>query len=364
LTSASTFINAIGTASANATGHIADHNNLKSALTAHDNILSSTASLITAMDLETGTGSLVFNTNPQFSGTASLASASFSGNITASLGNTYLNAASLTGAASIGGALTASVSNVFLSTTASMGSSLIASASNTLTFTNKTASALQLSAGTTASPSLFISTTASGSLMTTPTAGAIEFDGLTPLFTVYSGSSAATANRGVLQSSLIRTASITAQFLNQTAAQPLFVNAPTGAYLNAGTAYTFEINFAQTGAASVAVSLGLLFAGTVGVSSIFYTAINTASAFATASGVYGTSTASITVTPSNQAAKQVYVSGILRTTTAGTFIPQVTFSAAPGTTASLAVNSYMRISPIGASAIQTTGGTTAGNGWL
>lgn len=106
MTFASGSISSITTASANGTGHLADHNNIKSVLSAHDGILSTSASLAAAIDNDTGSGSLVFNTNPTFQGLVS--------------GSTM----SLTSGASVGGDLTVSGSIV------AGGSALYVSASN------------------------------------------------------------------------------------------------------------------------------------------------------------------------------------------------------------------------------------------
>ena len=56
------------------TGHTTDHNSIRQVLLDHDNILTYSASLQAAILDETGSGSLVFNTNPVFNTSASIGS--------------------------------------------------------------------------------------------------------------------------------------------------------------------------------------------------------------------------------------------------------------------------------------------------
>ena len=63
-----------GIHSASDTGHVIDHNSIRQMLSDHDNILTYSASLAAAITDETGSGSLVFNTNPVFITGASVGS--------------------------------------------------------------------------------------------------------------------------------------------------------------------------------------------------------------------------------------------------------------------------------------------------
>jgi hypothetical protein len=102
------------------TGHVDDHNRIVYAASGHDAILSSAALLFSSSALlgsgsttlsasafaalisdETGTGSIVFNTSPTFTGTVSGSNATLTGALTASSGTTTLNTLSAT-SASIG----------------------------------------------------------------------------------------------------------------------------------------------------------------------------------------------------------------------------------------------------------------------
>ena len=97
-------------AASGATGHIGDHNEMLAVINAHDSVLSSAGLLFSSSALlgsssttfsasslaalindETGSGSLVFNTSPNFVGTISGSNVTLTGELTASVGTTTLN---------------------------------------------------------------------------------------------------------------------------------------------------------------------------------------------------------------------------------------------------------------------------------
>ena len=140
----------------------------------------------------------------------------------------------------------------------------------------------------------------------------------------------------------------------------------TGALtLAANTTYVFEeILYTNTGATSHTTSLG--FGGTVGVSSILFSVdsglVGTPGTIQS-SGTSGLSNVTFNtlvggvIEAATTAAQNIWrMKGIIRTTTAGTIIPQLTFSAAPGGAPnSLAPGSYFRITPIGSSTLYNLG---------
>ena len=141
--------------------------------------------------------------------------------------------------------------------------------------------------------------------------------------------------------------------------------ATTGAIsLLASTSYMFEqMLYLTTGVTSHQTSLG--FGGNVGVSSIWFqtdsvlTAVSGTIQNSSASGlstVAFTTLAGGLIEAATTAANTAWrTKGIIRTTTAGTLIPQITFSAAPGAPNSLSPTSFFRITPIGSSTFYTVG---------
>ena len=139
----------------------------------------------------------------------------------------------------------------------------------------------------------------------------------------------------------------------------------TGALtLLANTAYTFEqMLYVTTGATSHTTAIG--FSGTVGVGSIWHqtdSALTGVSGTIQASGSSGLSTIAWTtlaggvVEATTTAAQTAWrTKGMLRTTTSGTIIPQITFSAAPTAPNSLSATSFFRITPIGSNTLYNIG---------
>ena len=139
----------------------------------------------------------------------------------------------------------------------------------------------------------------------------------------------------------------------------------TGALtLLANTAYTFEqMLYVTTGATSHTTAIG--FSGTVGVGSIWHqtdSALTGVSGTIQNSGSSGLSTIAWTtlaggvVEATTTAAQTAWrTKGMLRTTTSGTIIPQITFSAAPTAPNSLSATSFFRITPIGSNTLYNIG---------
>jgi hypothetical protein len=90
-------------------------------------------------------------------------------------------------------------------------------------------------------------------------------------------------------------------------------------------------------------------------------ATNQATSHVTVSGpqmVYVQTAALTTVTSAVAAAtfRNIEVKGVVRINAGGTFIPNMAFSAAPGAVGTVAINSYIKLTPMG-----TNTDTTIGN---
>lgn len=152
---------------------------------------------------------------------------------------------------------------------------------------------------------------------------------------------------------------------NGTSVQSVF---GVGCTLAASTVYDFEIiaTLAKTaGTTSHTISLG--YGGTATFNAIncmmIYHVDPAVAATATASWIiqHNTTTAfpvTSAITTANNALRWV-IRGTLSVNTSGTFIPQYTLSAAPGSAYSTVAGSFMRIAPIGASGANTSIGTWA-----
>lgn len=207
-----------------------------------------------------------------------------------------------------------------------------------------------LAAGTATIPALRLT---SGVTLTTPVAGAVEYDGTTAYFTTNTSAS----SRGVIPTLLIRVASASLALVNNTVAQPVFSSSGT-INLAANTAYEFEMQIIQSGsAAATSNTASFLFGGTASNGVIAYTAISGTNAIGAASTTFSnvlTATA-ISIASTSQT-RTFLIKGILRNPIAGTFIPQIQFSASPANNPYTAAGSYMKFIPIGASATNGTGG--------
>jgi hypothetical protein len=111
---------------------------------------------------------------------------------------------------------------------------------------------------------------------------------------------------------------------------------------------------AGTTSHTVALSFGGTATFTIDYSVIGLSAPSTAMA-ATTQG-RAASAAAYAVTPANASAAEevmLIVRGVIRTTVAGTLIPQVTYSAAPGGTPIFARNNHIRLDSIGVNTVHS-----------
>lgn len=210
------------------------------------------------------------------------------------------------------------------------------------------------SAGTTTNAPIRMS---AGTLLVTPAAGAIEYDGTV----IYS--SVASSQRGVLPSESFIALSSDYVASNSASAQKVF-NASTNGEITVtdSTAYRFEaVYYIARSAGTTSHTLATLFGGTATLTSITYTAETTSTTgnvLGAVSRIYGTGIGALTVTGASTSATEnitVVLRGIIRTNAAGTIIPQIQYSAAPGGAPTIVKNSYFRLIPIGNSSVVTVG---------
>ena len=207
---------------------------------------------------------------------------------------------------------------------------------------------LTLQAGTTtAAPLLFTS----GSLLTTPTAGAMGYDGKV-LYVTPQGT-----QRGVVPGAQFFRLDAGLAGANVNTAQSTF---GVGVTLSASTVYEFEAVLAfSKSAGTTSHTFGIGFGGTATINNIAYSGFAGAFTSATPTGtdtsprIYLANSASnlaITSAVTSAAITQiVQFRGSVSINAGGTFIPQYTLSAAPGGAYTTAAGSYFLIYPVGAS---------------
>ena len=121
-----------------------------------------------------------------------------------------------------------------------------------------------------------------------------------------------------------------------------------------------SFNIATAGATSNSLGISIKGAGDVGVTSIAYVAHTTNGTAATTNATSTTyvvteTNATVTVAVAAATNRTIYVRGILRTSTAGSLIPQFTYSTAPGAVPTLGTNNFFMLYPIGSSSVVSSG---------
>lgn len=212
--------------------------------------------------------------------------------------------------------------------------------------------ALVAAAGTTAVTPV---TLQSGTLNTTAAAGGMEYDGKAFYATTVASSRQAVAAHQFV----IATADVSLSN-SSTSAQNVFDSANDTLTLAASTTYFFEAQITlTTGTTTHSTAFGL--GGTATFTSIRYNAITSATAGGTSfntNGYFGSfATASATTLNSTttQPLLTMKLSGVLRVNGGGTIIPQITFSAGPGSTCQTEENSYFRCWPVGSDTVAAVG---------
>jgi len=197
----------------------------------------------------------------------------------------------------------------------------------------------------------------SGTNLTTAIAGAMEYDGK-----VFYGTGQS-SQRGVMatQHFIILTTDYVGS--NVSTAQQVF-NSPAGGIITlpASTSYFLEgIYYITRAAGTTSHTLSTLFALGGTLTSIAYTADTTSTTgntLGTVSRIYATAATATVVTAASTSATEnitVVIRGVVRTNTAGTFVPQIQYSAAPGGVPTILTNSYLRLFPIGTNTVASVG---------
>lgn len=197
-------------------------------------------------------------------------------------------------------------------------------------------------------------TVQSGVVATTPVAGGVEYNGKAFFTTPVSG-------RGVSPSVMLTAVQADFTLVNGTAAQNAFPIPQDTITTQTSTTYFFEGQYIINSGTTTHIT-SMSFSGTSVIAAMNFTTVSTGIAappvvpvraqdtnyFAAAAGgnINATSVSPYTI---------VTFQGMLRVTTGGTLIPQITFSAAPGNTNLMKAGSYMRLYPIGAVAVTVVG---------
>lgn len=217
-----------------------------------------------------------------------------------------------------------------------------------------------LDAGTTTIPPLAFQ---SGTNLTSASAGAMEYNGKTLLFTPIS------TQRGLIPGMQFYQLDSTFTGANQTAAQSWFNGTGNlGVTLSASTVYNFQAliyHYKTTSSTGHVVSSA--FGGTATLNNILYQVLTTASTSAPPqlnTGMNGTlsnTAAAATLTGSTTTAiyRVFTMSGTVSVNAGGTFIPQYILSVQPGAGYTTGAGSYFAIWPVGASGSAINIGTWA-----
>jgi trimeric autotransporter adhesin len=189
--------------------------------------------------------------------------------------------------------------------------------------------------------------------------GGIEYDG-NALYSFPNSASTliASGGRAVVESSqisILSAANTTTFNATTTTAQNIFPATAGTLTLAANTTYTFEGLYSfTTGATSVTPSIG--FAGTVGVTSIAFEVMSLPAATSTVGTNFFTTLAGGTTALATTATTKVFwVKGVIRASTTGTVIPQITLGATTGSAGQVNPNTYIKFTPVGTNTMTTVG---------
>ena len=196
-----------------------------------------------------------------------------------------------------------------------------------------------------------------GTNLITPAAGAVEYDGV-----VFYATPAAN-QRGIIATEQFIVLSSNYTGADVATAQQVFDSSANGAVtLAASTTYFIEGAYYITRAAgTTSHTLSTVFALGGTLTSIAYTADTTSTTGNTlgaVSRIYATGASATVVTAASISATEnitVIIQGIVRTNAAGTFCPQIQYSAAPGGVPTILANSYFKLTPMGNSTVTTVG---------
>jgi len=135
-----------------------------------------------------------------------------------------------------------------------------------------------------------------------------------------------------------------------------------GLTVAAATTYEIDMFFGVSTTGATSNSLGIGFGGTATLTSIGYEAIVGQNATSLGNGatpiqyyIQVATNSTITAAVATATYRTVRVRGLVRVNASGTFIPQLTFSAATGAVPVVAANSRIKMTPIGTNTVTTIG---------
>ena len=185
---------------------------------------------------------------------------------------------------------------------------------------------------------------------TVAAAGAMEYDGA-----AFYGSVAAAA-RGAIKVQQVAILASAYTLTSQTAAQKLLNSTPAGAVTLAVGTYQFECFFSLTALSASSGSFGFALGGAATFTQAWQSEAVQAAGLATATAAVKTYNvaANLALTiASTSTTGYALIKGVIRVTTAGTVIPQVSLTVAAA--AIVGANSYFSIAPLGSSALTSLG---------
>lgn len=297
----------------------------------------------------TGTGSVVLSASPTFTGTPLSTTAAVDTNTTQIATTAFVVAQASATAPIIDGTATVGTSLRYARQDHIHPTDTSRAALASPTFTGQ----VTVPAGTTsAAPVIF----QSSALLTTAAGGRMEYDNtafyLTPSQTAVGG-------RAVVNHSMIYSLTGTRNLSDVNTAQSVF---GVGLTVAAATTYEIDMLFSVSTAGATSNSLGIGFGGTATLTSIAYqveASQNATSAATLTSGsqafIATAANTAVTTAVATATFRNIWVKGLVRVNASGTFIPQLTFSAATGAVPVVAANSYIKMTPIGTNTVTTIG---------
>ncbi len=192
-----------------------------------------------------------------------------------------------------------------------------------------------------------------GTLLLTIEKGTIEKDANTFYITPDA------TNRGVLPSVSYSVLSSDFTLTNGTSAQNVFAGTQDAVNVTTST-YEFEAQYLLSTGTTTTRTISTLFGGTATLTNITYTAelstgaANTMTTTISKTNVSGAAAKVLDATNTNAEAV-ITLKGIIRVSAAGTLIPQIQFSAAPGATNKCLTNSFFKLTPIGSGTMTSVG---------
>ena len=192
----------------------------------------------------------------------------------------------------------------------------------------------------------------SGTNLTSPTAGALEYDGNAYYATVNSG-------RGFLPSTQLSIATSDIALSDINTAQNVFGSSSDVITLAANTTYLVNgVYFIQSGTVTHTTAISFTYSGTAPTMSFY--SLSLAAAVGTVSRAqdmvyYEGITGGLINSTSSSARNVIKFEGVLKTSNGGSLTPQITFSAQPGGTNLTKFGSYIALTPVGNDTVTSIG---------